>query len=410
LYRAETVWDFSTPSKIKFGEGASLELSEEAKMFGASRIIFVTDEGVKKAGIVDEVVNSLDKDLEHEVYDRVEPEPSLSVFEDTLEAFRSFKPEMVVALGGGSSIDVAKAVNVIYKHGGDVLDYIAPPTGKGKRVPGRGLPIIAIPTTSGTGSEVSPVSVVSLPDKEIKVGISSRYMRPDVALVDPLLTVSLPPAPTASSGMDALSHAIEAYTTRRYNRKAKATAMTRPDYNGGNPVTDLYAREAIRLISENLRRAYNNGEDLEARRNMALASLMAGIAFTNAGLGATHAIGMVVGGRYHSAHGVTMAIILPAVMEFNASSDPKRFIEIARLMGMCVDGLDEFEAAKKAAEAVKELSKDVNIPAGLSELGVKEEDIPELAELVIERQQRLLVGNPRRIEKKDVEEIILNCL
>jgi len=137
---------------------------------------------------------------------------------------------------------------------------------------------------------------------------------------------------------------------------------------------------------------------------------MAGIAFTNAGLGATHAIGMVVGGRYHSAHGVTMAIILPAVMEFNASSDPKRFIEIAKLMGMCVDGLDEFEAAKKAAEAVKELSKDVNIPAGLSELGVKEEDIPELAELVIERQQRLLVGNPRRIEKKDVEEIILNCL
>jgi len=410
LFKAETVWDFSTPSKIKFGEEAILELSEEAKMFGASRILFLTDEGVRKAGIVDEVVETLDKDLEYEIYDRVEPEPSLNVFEDALEALRRFKPEILVAIGGGSSIDVAKAVNVIYKHGGEVLDYIAPPTGKGKRVPGKGLPIIAVPTTSGTGSEVSPVSVVSIPDKEIKVGISSRYMRPDIALVDPLLTVSLPPAPTASSGMDALSHAIEAYTTRRYERKAKASAMTRPDYNGGNPITDLYAKKAIELIAESLRRAYNNGEDLEARKKMALASLLAGIAFTNAGLGATHAIGMVVGGRYHSAHGVTMAIILPAVMEFNASSNPKRFAEIAELMGIKTEGLDVLEVAKKSAEAVRELSKDVNIPRGLSELGVREEDIPELAELVIERQQRLLVGNPRRVEKKDVEEIIVNCL
>ncbi|MDI3502755.1 MAG: alcohol dehydrogenase [Archaeoglobi archaeon] len=410
MFKPETVWDFSTPWKIKFGEGAVFELSEELQMFGASKVLFVTDEGVRKAGIVDEVVSSLDENLEAEVYDRVEPEPSLSVFEDTLEAFREFKPDAVVALGGGSSIDVAKAVNVIYRHGGEVLDYIAPPTGKGRKIPGRGLPIVAIPTTSGTGSEVSPVSVVSIPDRDIKVGISSRYMRPDIALVDPLLTVSLPPSATASSGMDALSHAIEAYTTRRYDRKTKASAMTRPDYNGGNPLTDLYARKAIELISRSLRRAYNNGEDLEARRDMALASLMAGIAFTNAGLGATHAIGMVVGGRYHTAHGVTMAIILPAVMEFNAPSAPEKFIDIARLMGAHTEGMSVAEAARKSAEAVRELSRDINIPEGLSELGVKEEDIPELAELVIERQQRLLVGNPRRIEKKDVEEIILNCL
>lgn len=410
MFESETVWGFSMVDRVKFGSGAITELSAEIEERESDSVLVVTDEGVEAAGIVEEVVSNLPGSTEYAVFSDVEPDPSVAVFESAVSFAREVDPDLVIGIGGGSSIDVAKTTGIVYEHGGDIMDYVAPPTGEGEPVPGQGLPTVAIPTTAGTGSETSPVSVISLPDRKLKVGISSRYQYPNLALVDPALTVSLPPGPTAASGMDALSHAIEAYTTRRYDTKERpATPAERPDYDGRTLLTDQLARTAIDLIAENLRRAVNEGSDLEARRNMSLASLLAGVAFTNAGLGATHAIAYPVAGEHHTPHGVTIATLLPEVMRFNATSAFERYGEVADRMGEHTDGLSQDERAEKAADAVRKLATDVGIPDGLAALGVTESEIPDLAEDTM-RIQRLLVGNPRRIEQEDVEGIIRRSL
>lgn len=406
MFEAETVWEFSMADRVTFGTGAIEELGEELTDRGCESAMIVTDEGVEAAGIVEQAVSSLPSDVAVEVFTGVEPDPSVAVFERAVAAAREFDPDILIGIGGGSSIDVTKTTSVVAEYGGDILDYVAPPTGGGKPVPGPGLPVVGIPTTAGTGSETSPVSVISLPDERLKVGISSRHLYPDLALVDPALTASLPPGPTAASGMDALSHAIETYTTRRYDMKQRAeSAAERPDYDGRTIVTDQLARKAIELVGDNLRQAVNNGSDLTARRNMSLASLLAGVAFTNAGLGATHAIAYPVAGEHHTPHGVTVATLLPAVMRFNATSAFDRYGEIAEILGEHVEGRSRDERAELAADAVAKLSADVGIPEGLSELGVTDEEIPDLAADTMEIQ-RLLDGNPRRVEQTDIEGIL----
>lgn len=409
VYEPESVFEFSTSKNITFGVGAADELADIVEMHDASSVLVITDEGVAEAGVVNEAVRSLDPN-DYVIFDDVEPEPSLSVFETAIEEAASLEPDFIVGLGGGSSMDVAKTTSVVAAHGGDLLDYVAQPTGAGKPVPGPGIPTACLPTTSGTGSETSPVSVISLPERDLKVGISSRYQRPDLALVDPKLTVSLPPGPTASSGMDALAHAVEAYVTRRYDAKpAPESRADRPDYNGRSVLTDQFARAAIEHIDAGLRDAVNNGQDLAARRNMSLGSLMAGIAFTNAGLGATHAIAMAAGAIHHTPHGVTIALTLPEVMRFNATSAFDRYAEIAELLGEDVSHRSRDEAAELAAEAVEKLAADVGIDGGLSSLGIGVEDIEPIAERA-NSLQRLTAGNPRRVTKEDLEGIIEGSL
>ncbi len=343
------------------------------------------------------------------IFDEVEADPPLETFKKAVAFAKENNSEIFIGLGGGSPIDVAKVISVIAKYGGDVEDYIAPPIGKGKPIIGSGYPMIAIPTTSGTGSEVSPVCVLTLTDKDLKVGISSQMQRPNLAIIDPLLTVSVPPKVTASTGIDALCHAIESYTTKKYWHKSKPEdPKDRPIYGGTTLFTDLFAEKAIELIANNLREAYNNGENIEARTNMALASIMAGISFTNAGLGAVHAMSFPLGGKFHVPHGVANAILLPVVMEFNAKGNFRAFKKIAELMGECVEGLPDREAALKSAEAVKELCKDVGIP-NMSEFGVKEDDLPQMAVDTM-KIQRLLSGNPRRISEEDILSIFKNTL
>jgi len=405
------VWSFCIPQIIKFGEGAVEEIGYEVKRLKAKRALLVTDPGIVKAGICEKVENILRvSQIEVEVWDKVEPEPSIEVFRNCYNFAKDKEFEVIIGLGGGSSMDVGKAVSMFLKYGGKPLDYIAPPTGKGKKYPGPGIPMIAVPTTSGTGSEVSPAAVISLPDKKLKVGISDNYQRPDVAIVDPLLTVNMPPGVTAASGMDALSHAIEAYTTRRYDQRPKlSTPEERPVYNGATPFTDIFAIESIKLVSKYLRRAVNNGYDIEARRGMSLASLLAGISFTNAGLTAVHAMALAFGGEFSTAHGVTIALLLPYVIQFNAAADPLRFAHIARLMGENVEGLSVKEAANKAALAVRELALDIGIPKNLEEFGCKEKDAPRLAKETL-KIQRLLVGNPRKLRVEDLEEIFCKAI
>lgn len=403
-YPFDTVWAFNL-TKAKFGAGAAGELGYEAKILGAKRVLVVTDQGVAKAGLVDRVVDPLKAEkIKVEVWDRSEPEPSRESIEEAIKSVEG-RVDLYVGLGGGSSIDTAKIVNLVGSHGGKILDYVAPPTGGGKRVPGRCKPLIAVPTTAGTGSETSPSAVVSFNDIQLKAGISSNHLRPDLAVLDPLLTVTMPPKITAHTGMDALTHAVECYTTRRFDEKPKPeTPADRPDYGGGTPLTDLLAAEAVRLVGLHLRRAVYQGRNLEARSGMLLASFIAGGAFTNAGVGGVHAAAYPVGGRYHTPHGLTNAVLLPAVMEYNLSSDYDRFADIAEMLGADIDGLSDAEAAEASVEEVLRLSRDVGIPGGLAELGVKKEAIPSLAADCM-KVQRLLVGNPRPIPEADMAKI-----
>lgn len=409
-FTGETVWEFTTAGTIRFGEGAAEELPAVLRERDADSALFVTDPGVVDAGILEPLADSLADEADISVFDGVEPDPPIDAFEEAVRTARAVDPDAIIGVGGGSSLDVAKVTGIVAEHGGDILDYVAPPTGGGKPVPGPGIPTIAVPTTSGTGSETTPVAVVSLPDRDLKVGISSRHQYPDVALVDPLLTVSLPPGPTAASGMDALAHGIESYVTRRFDAKPRADPPEeRPDYGGRTVVTDQLGRRAIELVGNHLRRAVNNGQDIEARRAVSLGSLMAGMAFSNAGVGAAHAIGMAAGAEYHTPHGATVAAVLPAVMRFNATGAFERSADVARMLGEDVSGLGQEAAARKGAEAVEKLRRDVGTPDGLEALGVPEDEIPALAEKTMDLQ-RLLVSNPRRASQADIEAICRDAL
>ncbi|WP_226008201.1 hydroxyacid-oxoacid transhydrogenase [Natrinema salinisoli] len=410
MFESDTVWEFAIADQIKFGNGSTAELGDELEKRAISSILIVTDEQLREAGVVETVRTSVPEEVSVDVFDGVEPDPDVEVYESAIETAATVDPDGIVGVGGGSSLDVAKVSGALAATDRDVLEYVAPPIGDGVSVPDSGLPVFAVPTTAGTGSESSPAAVVSLPERELKVGISSRHLYPDLAVVDPLLTVSLPPAITASSGMDALTHAIEAYTTRRYDTKAlPERADERPDYGGRTVVTDLFAEKAIELIGSSLQRAVNNGSDVEARRDMSLGGLLAGIAFTNAGLGATHAMAYPIAGENHTPHGVTVAVLLPEVMRYNAPTVADRYGRVAELLGENVEGVSDRDASDRGVAAVEALSSDIGIPSGLAELGVTEDDIPRLAEKS-EEIQRLLVGNPRRVSRDDLEEILSQAL
>ncbi|MHA2247869.1 MAG: hydroxyacid-oxoacid transhydrogenase [Candidatus Hodarchaeales archaeon] len=406
----DSIWELNL-TRYKFGLGSVNEIGYAMKAIGGSRSLLITDEGVAKAGLSNEVNHLLkEQGLVAEVWDGVEPEPSIKSIEVGIEWAENKGFDSFISVGGGSSIDTAKVVNLISSHGGNILDYVAPPTGRGKSIPAPLKPHIAIPTTAGTGSETSAASVISLPEKKIKVGISHAYCRPNLAIVDPLLHVSMPPKVTADSGMDTLAHAIESYVTRRYDRKPKPkNPLERPVYGGGTPVTDIFAEKAIGLIGKNLRIAVKNGTNIEARSGMALAATLAGIAFTNAGLTAVHAMAYPVGGQFHSTHGETNAILLPAVMEFLLSAVPEKLNIVAKLMGENIEGLSLHEGAKKSVTAIIELMKDINIPNGLNTFGVKEDDLPKMAEAAL-KIQRLLVGNPRPVTKENLERMYRRAL
>lgn len=406
----DTVWEFKL-TRYKFGLDAVREIGYDMKGCGGSRVLLITDKGVAKAGLSDKAASHLkEQDIDVEVWDGVEPEPSAKSIEAGIEWAKDKNFNSFVSVGGGSSIDSAKVINLILSHGGKILDYVAPPTGRGKTVPAPLKPHIAVPTTAGTGSETSPACVISLPEKMIKVGISHAYCRPDLAIVDPLLHVGMPPKVTADSGMDALAHAIESYVTRRFDRKPRPKSpLERPVYGGGTLVTDIFAEKAIELIGKYLCRAVYNGYDIKARSGMALAATLAGIAFTNAGLTAVHAMAYPVGGKFHTSHGETNAVLLPAVMEFLLPVAPEKFARIAELMGENVEGLSLYEVAKKSVNAVVELMRDINSPNGLSAFGVKDGDLPRMAEDTL-RIKRLLAGNPRPLTKEDLEKLFRRAL
>jgi alcohol dehydrogenase class IV len=311
---------------------------------------------------------------------------------------KAFQPDVLVGLGGGSNMDLAKLAAVLLKHGGSPRDYIGD-----DKIPGPIFPLICVPTTAGTGSEVSAATVITDAENHIKVGILSNYLRPTAAVVDPLMTLSCPPKVTADSGIDALTHAIEAFTAID-NADFPLPAGERTVYQGKHPMGDLCAEKAIALVGKFLRRAVNDGNDLEAREGMALAALLGGLAFSNVGVALVHAMEYPVGGAVHCSHGAGNGLLLPYVMRFNLPAKVKAFAEIAALLGENVAGLSDSDAAEKAIAAVEKLRNDIGVPQRLRELGLKPEQLRTLAEKAA-GIKRILRVNPRNVMAGDIENI-----
>jgi len=417
----ETVWEVRMPA-IRVGAGAADELGYQLGQIGLSgegRGLIVTDSDLVSLGHVDRVADELAADgFDVDVYDGVEREPNIEAVEECIGFVREETGEdgydFYLGLGGGSCMDTAKATRAVVANGGDVLDYVAAPTGAGEDLTESGPPLILLPTTAGTGSEISPVAILSVPEKEIKEGISSTHVRADAAVLDPTLTTTLPPDLTAKTAMDALGHAIEGYTTHRYDDLLRPEdPADRPVYAGRTGFTEMFSEKAIDLLSSNVRPAVNNGDDIEARGAMLKGALFGAIAGLTAGASLAHAMAYPVGNNYHTYHGETIAALTPAsTLGYNVASDPPRFANVAEMLGADTSGMSTREAADEAREEFVRLQRDLNVlPSGLNELtGITAEDTGALAESTVESQQRLLRCNPRPVTKADVEAVFNDAL
>jgi alcohol dehydrogenase class IV len=395
-----TTWTFHTATQLIFGRDAARQLGEVASRLGAGRVLVVTDPILARAGPLDRVRRPLsDSGVTVDVFDGGEPEPSMRAAEACIGRARQFRPDALLGLGGGSNMDLAKITATVLAHGGSPRDYVGD-----DQIPGPVFPLICVPTTAGTGSEVSAASVLTDTETKMKVGVLSNHLRPRVALVDPLLTVSCPPKVTADSGIDALTHAIEAYTAVD-NADFPLPPGERSVYQGRHPLADVIAEKAIALIGAHLRRAVQNGSDLAAREGMALGATLAGMAFSNVGVAAVHALEYPVGGATHCSHGAGNGLLLPFVMRFNLPARRREFAAIARLLGEDVAGLDEQAAAERAVAAVERLRDDIGIPKRLRDLGVTEAQLRPFAERA-HGIRRILRVNPRPVTVDDLEGIL----
>jgi len=388
---------FFTAGQLLFGRNAVRQLGEIAGRFQSQRILIVTDKILVKAGLVERTRESLaGKTIE--VFDGGEPEPTLEVVRRCVEVAKKLRPDLVIGLGGGSNMDAAKIASIAITHGGDPRDYVGE-----NKVPGPILPLICLPTTAGTGSEVSPAAVFTDTERETKVSCLSNYLRPAAAIVDPLFTVSCPPKVTADSGIDALTHAIEGYTAID-NARFSLPPDERSVYQGKNPMADMMAEKAIRLVGRFLRRAHRDGNDLEARDGMALAATLGGLAFTNSGVALVHAMEYPVAAAVHVSHGAGNGLLLPFVMRYNLAHNLQAFAEIAGFLGEKVADLDTEAAAERAVQAVEKLKADLGIPARLRDLGVKTEHFRPFAEKAFSLK-RLMRVNPRYPTQDEIENV-----
>lgn len=371
--------EFLSPKKILFGIGSLEKLGEEIQIFNAKKVLLVTDKGVVNAGLLENVSDVLKgSSIDFAVFDKVEANPTMPLVHEGADFYTSENCDIIVALGGGSPMDAAKAIGVKATHEGDIINYTRR---GGKPVQDITPPLITIPTTSGTGSEVTRFSVLANPEEKIKMAIATPVIISDVALVDAEMTKTMPPGVTAFTGMDALTHAVESYISN------KAFTLTR-----------TLAMKAIELIGSNLRQAVANGENMEARSNMILASMMAGMAFGNSSVGTVHAVAHALGGFFNIAHGIANALMLPYVMRYNLIACPAKFADIAFALGENVDGLTEMEAACKSVEAVEKMSEDIGIPKNLKQLGA---DPNMIEDLVNESEKQGMYNLSPRLPNRD---------
>jgi choline dehydrogenase len=379
----ETVRTVEVPTRIVHGPGAIARLGELVGELGVTRPFLVTDKGVAAAGLAEIALGHLDDAV---LFDGVQPNPDIELVGRASAAYRESGCDGLVALGGGSSMDTAKAVGVEVVHGGSIVDYEYGAKPITKRIP----PLVAVPTTSGTGSEATLWAVITDPQRKIKFNVGGTpLIGAHVALVDPELTLGLPPTITAATGMDALSHAIECFTCAYHQ-----------------PFNDAVALLGIELVGRWLRVAYEDGGNLEARTNMAHAATLGGLAYGTESAGAAHAMSQSAGGVHECPHGALTARVLGPVCEYNAPAAPELYARIAQGLGVDVAGRDSLEAAEAGVEEVYRLTDDVGIPS-MQELGFSEDEIPMLAGIAFEDPQT--IGNPREVDAAGYEEIYRNA-
>lgn len=414
----ETVFTMEmTP--IKFGPGATDEVAYDLKRLGVRHALIVTDRTIMKLGIPERVRALLEEaGINAEIYDAVHVEPTDQSFEAIATFVRGRDYDGFVAIGGGSSIDSAKAANLLSTYPAPVMDYINKPIGKGIPVPGPLKTMVALPTTAGTGAETTATAIMDVLSLKVKTGISNRYLRPSLAIIDPLNTVTLPPMATAYPGFDVLTHALESYTSRPYDTRPRHKPEERPVYVGSNPVSDLWCEKALEYAGRYLRRAVLNGMDVEARTHMALAATYAGIGFGNAGVHVPHSIAYPIAGLVKNfippdypkeepiiPHGLSVVVTAPATFRWTYPTNPERHLHAAQLLGANVNGLTSAEMPELLSQTLLSLMRDTGISNGLAAIGYGETDVPALIEGTL-KQQRLLVNSPRDASADELRQII----
>lgn len=395
-----TTWNFFTAGQLVFGNGAARQLGVLLSRRKLRRAFVISDKQLVAAGIALQVLQSLtEASLSTHLFDEGAAEPSIEVAVRAAEWGTAFQPDCIVGLGGGSNMDLAKIVAVLVTHGGAPDNYF----GFGN-VPGPVLPLVCVPTTAGTGSEVSHAAVLTDTANKMKVSTLSNYLRPALAVVDPQLTFTCPPKVTADSGIDALTHAIEAYTAVDYPL-LDASLGDEVAYQGKHPLGDCLAEKAIELIGRHLVTAVKDGANAAAREGMSLAATLAGMAFSNCAVALVHALEYPLGGSLHVSHGAGNGLLLPYVMRFNLPERKAAFARIAELLGENISGLSEDDAATRAITAVDRIRSEIGIPQRIREIGGKREQLAEFAAKAF-AIKRLLAVNPRRATEADLLGII----
>ena len=401
---------------ITFGPGASEEAGWELRQLGARRVMIVSDPGVAKIGITGSIREIIEAEgIECEVFDRAHVEPTLESLQEAADFATDGGFDGFVGVGGGSSLDTAKVANLVATHPACVEDYIYPPLGSGRKPPSPLKPLLAIPTTAGTGSEATEIAALDLPEQRTKAAITHRYLRPDHGVVDPLLTLTLPPEVTSACGLDVVCHAAESFTARPYDsRPAPESPGDRPPFQGSNPVADIWAAKALEYGGKYLRRAVTDGDDIEARGKMMLAASLAGIGFGSAGTAIPHACAYPIASLKHTfrspgypddhpfvPHGFAVIVTAPAAFRFTYSADPEKHRQAAELLA----GKPILDADEDTLPSILiQLMKNIRTPSGLRELGYDEDDVDGLVEGALKQQRQLKIA-PREAGPDDLANI-----
>jgi hydroxyacid-oxoacid transhydrogenase len=408
----------STP--YKFGAGVTDEIGEDLVSLGLKRVLVVTDNGVAATRLPERVLGLIRaRGIEAGLFQEVSVEPTDSSVKMAIEFAQSFRPEGYVAIGGGSVMDTAKIMNLYVTYPAPFLAYINAPIGEGHAVPGPLMPMVCVPTTAGTSSENTAVAIVDITELRVKTGISHHRLRATLGILDPLNSLSVPRMVTACSGADVLTHAIESYTALAYDERDKpATPAERPPYQGANPISDIWCEKAIKLVAEFLSSAVKDGQDHEARTQMMLATLYAGMGFGNAGVHIPHALGYPIAGNvrgFHPQdypqkkplvpHGMSTSLGAPASFQFTANAKPERHKQVAEWMGVKTRGSSADSAGQALREAFIGFMQGIGMPNGLQAVGYTSNDIPALTEGTL-KQKRLLGLSPEPVTQKAVEKIL----
>ena len=411
-------------SNIRYGQGTTAEVGMDLKDMGVGRTLVVIDPKLRSLPPGDVVIASLrEHDVAFEVFDDVEVEPTDSSFQRAARFATEGKFDSFVAVGGGSTIDTAKAANLYATYPADFFHYVNAPIGRGEPVPGPLKPLIAIPTTAGTGSETTGVAIFDYVEKKAKTGIAHRYLKPMLGIIDPDNTRTLPAAVAAATGLDVLSHALESYTALPFDQRPKpASPLHRPAYQGSNPISDLWALHALEMVAEFLPRAVADTSDEEARGKMLLAAAMAGIGFGNAGVHLPHGMSYPVAGNVRDfqpagydvdhamvPHGISVILNTPAVVRFTASTSPQRHLRAAKAFGADTCGADPDAAGSILADCVINFMRSLDMPNGLAAVGYSETDIPALVEGTLP-QHRVTKLSPRPAGEVELGELFRDSL